>query len=64
MKKGHLENYHSDCDINPYCTCHHFGCDQLHAFNGIRRTTNRKYHIIFMKFSYFLPRINTFYHVE
>ena len=31
MKKGHLENYHSDCDINLDCDCHHFGCNELYA---------------------------------
>ena len=34
-----MENYHSDCDINLDCDCHHLGCDQLYALNGNR---NRK----------------------
>ena len=36
-----MENYHSDCDINLDCDCHHLGCDQLYALNGNRNNKQK-----------------------
>ena len=36
-----MENYHSDCDINLDCNCHHLGCDQLYALNGNRNNKQK-----------------------
>ena len=36
-----MENYHSDCDINLDCDCHHLRCDQLYALNGIRNNKQK-----------------------
>ena len=36
-----MENYHSDCDINLDCNCHHLGCDQLYALNGSRNNKQK-----------------------